>query len=313
MTYLLCRQIPPDVRISTSCIEETKRAIICNLDSTDVEENRWKLVQSDGLEHMAAEEFSANMQEMEDDATVLDVRDNVRVEPPGMPALELAETADILKPSISRRALQGHWIHVIDSGGQYQFMEVLPAFIRNVSLIMPVFKLSDELCARPSVEYFSPDGKVYQLGDFSLSGKQLLSQIAQLSLFHHSQISLPNVLKEQVQPRIVAVGTFRDHEESCKESRSEKNEQLKQVLQPFKDQLICRSTSEIFFPVNATSAGLGDNEDRVAFELRSVIQKFSPRLRIRLPLQWYFLELQVRKAWLGCCHQIGLLDRCQET
>ena len=236
--------------------------------------------------------------------SALVVKETVEANVPRMQAFELPETSDILKLmkslSTSKQPLRAHWMHFIDSGGQPQFLEILPAFIRNISLLLLLVKLSEELSDTPSVEYFSPDGKSYQLGVFPLSNEQLLLQAAQLSLFHQSQISLPhNVIeKEQSQPNMTVVGTFADQESKCKETRSEKNNRLKQLLQPFQKQLIPRSKSEIIFPVNAKSAGQGKNEDPVATELRRVIQKLAPQLRMRFPLLWYFLEMELRRLGL---------------
>ena len=229
------------------------------------------------------------------------VAQNSKTDLPRMQALELPETSDILELmktfSMTRQPLRAHWMHFIDSGGQPQFLEILPAFIRNVSLLLLLVKLSEKLSDTPTVEYFSPDGKSCELGVFPLSNEQLLVQAAQLSLFHQSRISLPqNIIeKEQSQLKMTVVGTFADQESKCNETRSEKNDRLKQLLQPFEKQLIPRSKSEIIFPVNAKSAGQGKNEDPVANELRKVIQKLAPRLRMRFPLLWYFLEMELRR------------------
>ena len=365
LRYLLYGLFPPDLRISTACIEEAQRAVIGSLDSEDSEESQWKPVHSGGLKEMVAEGVSAGVQGLEEEILVsashkpdttplksdtttqthdaviavhdsgsqvtkvpasgdpqpqlqhrkeeavraiqpsaLVVKETVEANIPRMQAFELPETSDILKLmkslSTSKQPLRAHWMHFIDSGGQPQFLEILPAFIRNVSLLLLLVKLSEELCDTPTVEYFSPDGKSYQLGVFPLSNEQLLLQAAQLSLFHQSQISLPHniIEKEQSQPNMTVVGTFADQESKCKETRSEKNNRLKQLLQPFQKQLIPRSKSEIIFPVNAKSAGQGKNEDPVATELRRVIQKLAPRLRMRFPLLWYFLEMELRRLGL---------------
>ena len=362
LRYLLYGLFPPDLRISTACIEEAQRAVIGSLDSEDSEESQWKPVQSEGLKEMVAEGVSAGVQGLEEEILVsashkpdttpsqsetttqthdaviavhdsdsqvkklpasgdsqpqlqhrkeeavhaiqpsaLVVKETVEANVPRIQAFELPETSDILKLmkslSTSKQPLRAHWMHFIDSGGQPQFLEILPAFIRNVSLLLLLVKLSEELSDTPTVEYFSPDGKSYQLGVFPLSNEQLLLQAAQLSLFHQSQISLPHniIEKEQSQPNMTVVGTFTDQESKCKETRSEKNNRLKQLLQPFQKQLIPRSKSEIIFPVNAKSAGQGKNEDPVASELRRVIQKLAPRLRMRFPLLWYFLEMELRR------------------
>ena len=359
LRYLLYGLFPPDLRISTACIEEAQRAVIGSLDSEDSEESLWKPVHSGGLKEMVAEGVSASVEEIDEEILVLAshkpdttplksntttqthdaviavhdsgsqvtevpasqdpqpqlqqeavhaiqpsallVKETVATNVPHMQAFELPETSDILKLmknlSTSKQPLRAHWMHFIDSGGQPQFLEILPAFIRNISLLLLLVKLSEELSDTPTVEYFSPDGKSYQLGVFPLSNEQLLVQAAQLSLFHQSQISLPHniIEKEQSQPNMTVVGTFADQESKCKETRSEKNNRLKQLLQPFQKQLIPRSKSEIIFPVNAKSAGQGKNEDPVASELRRMIQKLAPRLRMRFPLLWYFLEMELRR------------------
>ena len=356
LRYLLYGLFPPEVRISTACIEEAHRAIIRSIDSDDLEESQWKPVLSGHLKEIVAEGVSAGVEGTGDQLplqephhsksehsrpfegstsihvpdtdgpTVKPMKPKPQPQPPTdtatrtpsttlpysavpqkrgptrMQAIDLPETADVLKLmktlATSRQPLRAHWMHYIDSGGQPQFLEVLAAFVRNISLLILLIKLSEELSAPPSVEYFSPDGKSHDLGVFPLSNEQLLVQAAQLSLFHHSQISLPHVETELSQTKTVIVGTFKDQENKCKESRGEKNSRLKQIFDPFKEQLIPRSESEIIFPVNAKSAGQGENEDPVASELRAVIQKLAPRLRMRFPLQWYFLEMELRKLGL---------------
>ena len=360
LRYLLYGLFPPDVRISTACIEEAKRAIISSL---DFEESQWKPVPSGRLKEIVAGGLSAGVDGLEDQissvapqqadiahlkpnaiiqvhdpiihvqdtgnqvqdasasheqqsqpttdttaptnqASTHTIQERVGKDSPRIEAFKLPETADIIRLmkslASSKQPLRAHWMHFIDSGGQPQFLEILPAFIRNVSLLILLVKLSEELSDTPTVEYYSPDGKSYQLGVFPLSNEQLLVRAAQLSLFHQSKISLPqNIIeKEQSQLKMTVVGTFSDQERKCKETRSEKNNRLKQLLQPFQKQLIPRSKSEIIFPVNAKSAGQGKNEDPVANELRKVIQKLAPRLRMRFPLLWYFLEMELRRLGL---------------
>ena len=53
-----------------------------------------------------------------------------------------------------------HKLQIIDSGGQPQFHEVLPIFLRKMSVYAFVFKLSEELSSYPLVEYFEAGVKV---------------------------------------------------------------------------------------------------------------------------------------------------------
>lgn len=51
------------------------------------------------------------------------------------------------------------WVDFVDSGGQPQFHEVLPIFLRGTSLCLFVFKLSEKLREHPVVECYNEEGK----------------------------------------------------------------------------------------------------------------------------------------------------------
>ena len=52
-----------------------------------------------------------------------------------------------------------HKLYLIDSGGQPQFHEILPVFLRRMTLYVFVFKLSEELDTKPMVEYYNHSGQ----------------------------------------------------------------------------------------------------------------------------------------------------------
>lgn len=211
--------------------------------------------------------------------------------------LDKNEILDWLKIHKSRLQLKGHWVHLVDSGGQQAFLEIIPCLIRNIGLLVLVFKLSEELSAQTEVQYWDPNGGHY-LGKFNISNEELLAYTAQLSQYHRSQIDLPFVENlTATNPRIVVVGTFKDQEDNCNQSRQEKSDRLKELLAPFEDQLIYPSQNEnsIIFAVNALLAGKGDEEEeRVANELRKVI-KSAPKYKVKMPLQYLFLEVELSR------------------
>ena len=47
---------------------------------------------------------------------------------------------------------------MVDAGGQPQFHEILPIFLRNLSFYVFVFRLCDDLAKHPVVEFYV-DGK----------------------------------------------------------------------------------------------------------------------------------------------------------
>jgi len=67
LRYLLYGLFPPEIRISTACIEEAQRAIISSLDSEDDEDSpQWKPVQSGELKEVVAAGVSAGVEGTDD-------------------------------------------------------------------------------------------------------------------------------------------------------------------------------------------------------------------------------------------------------
>ena len=59
-------------------------------------------------------------------------------------------------------------IQIIDAGGQPQFHEILPVFLRNLSFYIFVFRLCDDLATHPVIEFYI-DGK--PVGSHFVSGQ----------------------------------------------------------------------------------------------------------------------------------------------
>ena len=60
----------------------------------------------------------------------------------------------IATTSGTQQVLDCDWIYLIDSGGQIEFLEVLPAFLQHISVCLFVTKLSEMLSECPKIEYF---------------------------------------------------------------------------------------------------------------------------------------------------------------
>ena len=177
----------------------------------------------------------------------------------------------------------------IDSGGQSKLLEMLPAYIRNLSTLLLVHRLLESLCSTPKAEYCNKEGKLFELGHFNLTNLEMLVKCAQLSRYHQSHLALPHVKYDDSPPDIVVVGTFRDQEGKCKETRKEKNAQLEVAFEQFGKNVIRRLNGEIVFAVDATS-----RSDPVTSELRAAL-KHGKCLHYKCPKQWYLLELELRK------------------
>ena len=182
-----------------------------------------------------------------------------------------------------------HKLQIIDSGGQPQFHEVLPIFLRKMSLYAFVFKLSEELSSYPLVEYFECGVKVGKSYTSKHTTEQLFRHLLRTVHTHRSSKG-----KDQDKTsRILLFGTHKDQEEKWKkEPIDEKNRKFSEILLPeFKEyvQYYNIGTKELVFPVNAKSPG--KEEEAIAKTVRSIVtNKCQPDPR-DLPLQWLGLEI----------------------
>ena len=121
----------------------------------------------------------------------------------------------------------------IDSRGQPQFHEVLPAFIRNTTATIFVMKLSERLDEHPLIEYYDTNGELCGKSySGALSNEQMLQCCVRTI---HSRPST----KEGKHSKTLVVGTHRVLECTCSETRVAKNRKLVDMLMPIlQDELV---------------------------------------------------------------------------
>ena len=173
---------------------------------------------------------------------------------------------------------------ITDCGGQPQFHEILPIFLKRISMIVFVIKLSEELSSRPMIEYYENGKALGTPYESDLTTEQLLQQGLRSLHSHRSSKD-----KGDDAPQIVVVGTHKDKEGECKESREAKNQKLREMLLPtFKDEIVYyqAATNDILFPMNARCPG--QEEEDMAQVVRNRVRRSKPR---RIPLPWMALEI----------------------
>ena len=215
----------------------------------------------------------------------------------------LDEISDLDEPSPVFRK-----VNLIDSGGQPQFHEVLPVFLRRMSLYIFVFKLSEELATKPMVEYFGEDGKrvgtPYQSAQ---SNEQLLKHCLRTLYTHRSS---PDTKGEC--SKIMIVGTHRDEEHLCTtETREEKNKKLAELLLPmFQEEVIYYNLpeNELIFPVNAKNPNEFDKG--TARDIQSVVLTECMPDPIDVPLQYFSLEIVLEEVSLSLGRGILSKEEC---
>ena len=358
--YLLLGENPPVLRVSTALAEAPIRAISHAVIGQIRETTKWFRVSDDDVKELLAKALKAGVpleQEEDSQSTRQKAKKQVKKQNKKVKnwfrnrvmrqartpvfdqeECEVSESSDAedeKKESSahgdlvrlveiaqgSKRFLQIQWIHFIDSGGQPEFHEVLPAFIHNAAFIMHVLNLTERLDQHPMIAYYNSSGKEYGTGYLSsLTNDQILQSCVrtmqgQVAKGSKSVRTMQGQVAKGSKPRIIIVGTHLDHASRFTETEAEKNEQLLKTLNvpTLQDHLVYSDIGEnkLIFSVNAKTPQSSDN--KTAERLRKVItnQEFAPS-PIKIPVAWFLLEMDISKLAAELRRGIVSLDQCRE-
>ena len=216
----------------------------------------------------------------------------------------IAECPDDEEPISYLRKVQ-----IVDSGGQPQFHEVLPIFLRKMSMIVFVFKLSEDLSSRPKIEYFEEGSALGTPYESDLTTEQLIED-GLVSLHSHRS----SKEKDHDSAQIALLGTHKDKERNSNETREAKNQRLREMLLPtFEKELVYYQpgTNEVIFPMNAKCPG--KEEEDIPEALHSVVSNRCPSHKKRLPQQWMALEIVLEEITSILQRGIMTSHECEEV
>ena len=204
----------------------------------------------------------------------------------------------------------------IDSGGQPQFHEMLPAFLRRMNLYIFVFKLSEELSAKSLVEYFDKTGEaIGRPYPSSHSSEQLLQYCLHAI---HTQLHTHNVTSGKT-PKIMIVGSHRDEEDKCSsETREDKKRKLAELLLPaFRNEVTYPDSGahldeeDFIFAVNAKNPEEADKALARSVQ-RLIVTKLSPE-PTKVPLRYYCLEIVLEEVTQALGRGVLSIDECLQA
>ena len=209
------------------------------------------------------------------------------------------------------------WVYFTDSGGQPQYHELLPLFVRRISCALCVIRLPDKLNEVQAVEYFK-EGKCI--------GSAQQSQFTAKDTVQCLVNTIQSYSAQDQPPKIIMVGTHLDKlkeleqkssqhsEDTCPqastvtptssqdsppqyETLEEKDRQLLEMLEPdFSNQLVYYSQSntpkKLLFPVNTLNPG--QHEESVAQSLRGAVEASGAK-EVKVPIWWYVMELLLQE------------------
>ena len=225
----------------------------------------------------------------------------------------------LAKQNISKEIYKSTWIHVLDSGGQPQFADVSRAFLRGNCLNVIVTKLNECLSDIPKFLY-SIDGKPLHIpsADSSLQ----MTNLQLIKYFVRSIVSSKHTVvkkdgdKVEMKPFFCIVGTNHDNTKGISsffktlEPLEDKNTQLLDALQEFKDHLIFydEENNSLIFPVNNMCS---KDREKISGDIRQRMTSYKDvSVQVEIPIRWYVFELRVKEEAEREEHGMILVQTC---
>ena len=207
----------------------------------------------------------------------------------------------------STRLFRTRLLLMSDSGGQPNYLDVFPLFVRNKCLALFTLKLNEQLDAIPQFSYCIR-GHSISMADTMLqySYRQLLESLAKsMSSF------LPSLSPSSDchgNARFAIIGTFADKVDECgSESLDDKNTILAKSLKAY-ERLRINHKGKPILPINAI---ISDKKKRRQYmmELRRLISK-SPSVEVTIKLRWFGFYLSLLSSSKAKQRAILSLQEC---
>ena len=199
-------------------------------------------------------------------------------------------------------------ITVIDSGGQPEYIHMLPAINNCPTINFVVLDMTKHLDDPVIVQYKSKHDKNFKDYPLHYSNLDMIGLLMSLTTDSLEQptkqtptktrLSIPN------KSYIGFVGTHKDKLEVniCKETAARINDRLTSLIEERDCKFAVLSAEDnVLFPVDNTTAGDSDSEDPVVKMLRQRIEDFMDELtkskstKNQLPITWMILELELQE------------------
>ena len=194
-------------------------------------------------------------------------------------------------------------LQMIDAGGQPQFHEILPVFLRNLSFYVFVFRLCDDLAQHPVVEFYVDGKPVGSPFTSAQSIEQLLQHCVRCIHSHR-----PPTGSDSECPQIMVIGTHVDHEKESSESRDVKNRKVLLIVSLLEQkQIIYHDPTEkqVVIPVNAKLPG--NSERDIVDQIRQTLLREDMVKPVDIPSRWFALEILLEE--MAQAHKRGVLSK----
>ena len=187
------------------------------------------------------------------------------------------------------------FIHLLDTGGQPSFQDVLPLLLDVPCTYVQVFNAALSLDERVPISYRSNDHTTHPIeGTESCRDMMLRSFSSMQTMAHKRSKQLASFLQEgspEPQLRIFVVGTHKDQlkEDKLDEATRDITAFLERLEEkPYYDSIeLDSSAKQPFFLVNA----MADEDDRASVDqLRMDLSKKGSLLKLDVPVMWFIFQ-----------------------
>ena len=179
------------------------------------------------------------------------------------------------------------WVYISDSGGQPQFHDISPLFIRHISVAAIVVRLIDDFSGYPLDEYYKEGQLVGTPCEYHITLGETLKSLIRCIESHCLQ---------EKKPKLIFVGTFLDQLASLASIEEKCKAILDMLPASMKEQVVYNgSFNHPIFALNTLSRE-GD-AITTAESIRKAIEACHP-LQIKVPIGWFFLDFNLQKLSL---------------
>ena len=198
-------------------------------------------------------------------------------------------------------------IHVVDTGGQPQFMEVMPYLMHNSHVIALVLSLAQPLDAHPRIVFHEDDRPFGHPTQSLLTTRQMIQQCV-------CTLQAKRCIQGAGQrSKIIVIGTHRDCLSDQSSTIAALNAEVRNMFLPaFSNELIVyRSIDEILFPVNSLTP---NEEDEEMFEqIRNSISDPDLGKIIDIPPAFFLFEQDTIRYAKQQGRQMVSFNECVEV
>ncbi|XP_064394889.1 uncharacterized protein LOC135342162 isoform X2 [Halichondria panicea] len=193
-----------------------------------------------------------------------------------------------------------NWVYVTDCGGQPQFHDISPLFIKHISVALIVLRLIDELSSFPSDEYYK---------DGQLVGSPHTSHMTIGETLQSLIRSIESHTSQDKKPKMIFVGTFLDQLKSS-DTLIKRNQEILDMLPHDIEKLLVYEDlgiNNLIFGLNTISRK--DNSLATANRIRIAIERSIP-LQVKMPIWWSFLDSLLQSLSAGLERGVLGIEEC---